>query len=231
MSKSYRRFYLDFIFNCCAAVCLRTTVSVFNTHYRWFEYGSLNINTYFFVWDEHLLRFRCAERSLCCGCLFLPLVYLAFLLLGRRSHFFFFLGDPVDPCSEPARSHLSSSKEAGGGGGGGRGCYSGCLYQFIRLNVPPFLGSNRGSCRSWRATGFPHWDNPIYCYWWWRVPPQGFMLPPLPNTHKPPRGVRACTWHGRARKQESHTAFVSAGPHVHVLIISKRGDVPQFNIQ
>lgn len=61
----------------------------------------------------------CGTLALCCGCLFLPLVYLAFLLLGRWAHF---LGDPADLCSELARSHLSSSWEtkrlAGVRGGG-----------------------------------------------------------------------------------------------------------------
>lgn len=55
----------------------------------------------------------------------------------------FFLGDPVDPCSEPARSHLSPSWEANrpaGGEGVGGGVILGIIsvYTFERPSVLRF---------------------------------------------------------------------------------------------
>lgn len=137
MSKSYSRFYVKFIFGSISNIA---PLFVSEPHFVFLIHVTVDINkvlSFFFFLDKHLLKFRCAEH--CWGCFFLPFVYLAFILLGPHSPFFFRGTWLICALNLPDHIWVHHEKQKGRGG------VVLHIISVLTLSILQFLGSNRSS--------------------------------------------------------------------------------------
>lgn len=97
ISKSYRRFYVQFIFG---AISNMAPLFVSEPRFLFLIHRAVDINKVlnikhrygiffiFFLVQVFIDDQVCRTPTLCCGCFFLPFVLLAFILLGPTSLYF-----------------------------------------------------------------------------------------------------------------------------------------------